>query len=76
MKLKSKDIKELVERKIAIDITYSSDEEIKNIKKKELYFNELGFSSGMYGVNGVLLQGYKTKQLYAITSRTSAIYCI
>lgn len=76
MKLSQKNIKEIVNRKLAIDITYLTDKEIQEIKVNEGWFNELGYSSGIYGCNGVLLQGNKTKQLYAIASRTSAIYSI
>lgn len=76
MKLSQKNIKEMVERKLAIDITYCTDKEIQEIKVNEGWFNELGYSAGVYGCNGLLLQGNKTKQLYAITSRTSAVYCI
>lgn len=76
MKLSQKNIKEIVNRKLAIDITYLTDKEIQEIKVNEGWFNELGYSLGIYGCNGILLQGNKTKQLYAIASRTSAMYSI
>lgn len=60
----------------AIDITYMDDKDIKAIKTKEGYFNEIAWSKGIYGVNGLLLQGENTKQLYKITSRSSSIYSI
>lgn len=61
---------------LAIDITYLKDKEIKELRQKEGYFNEIAWSRGMYGVTGLLLQGNNTKQLYKITERTSAIFAI
>lgn len=76
MEVKNKDLKELVERNLAKDISYYQDEKIRNIKNNEKGFNEIAYSSGIYGCNGVLLQGRTTLKLYVITSRTSAIYSI
>lgn len=76
MKLKLKDIKEIGKRAGAVDLTYLTDEEIRKYKKDEKWFNELGYSMGVYGCNGVLLQGKQTKTLYVITARTGALYCI
>lgn len=36
-------------------------------------YKQIGYAHGIYGCNGMLLQG-ESGQLYAITSRTSAIY--
>lgn len=36
-------------------------------------YTEMGYSSGLYGCNGMLLRG-ASGQLYAVTSRSSAIY--
>lgn len=60
----------------AIDITYMDNKEIRKIKESEGWFNEIAWSRGIYGVNGLLLQGNNTKQLYKITARTSSIYSI
>lgn len=35
---------------------------------------QVGYSSGVYGCNGMLLKGNKTGKLYAITSRTTAVF--
>ena len=40
----------------------------------EGYYTQIGYSAGVYGCNGMLLQGHKTGKLYAITARTSAIF--
>jgi len=34
---------------------------------------KVGYSSGVYGINGGLLQDSKTGQLYAITARNTAL---
>lgn len=41
---------------------------------KEGYYTQIGYAAGVYGCNGMLLQGHKTNTLYAITSRTTAIF--
>lgn len=35
--------------------------------------DKIGYSSGVYGLNGGLLQDTKTGQLYAITARNTAL---
>lgn len=60
----------------AEDITYLSADKIHEIRQNEGYFNEVAWSKGLYGCNGLLLQGNNSKLLYKITARTQAIYCI
>lgn len=60
----------------AIDITYISSEDMKKLLKKECSFNYVAYSTGLYGTTGVVIQGFKTKTLYKITSRTSTLYMI
>lgn len=36
-------------------------------------YKQVGYAAGIYGCNGMLLQG-DSGRLYAVTSRTSAIY--
>lgn len=47
-----------------------------NLEKKEEWFNEVGYSSGVYGVSGCVLQGHKTLNFYVITTRSSALFCV
>ena len=63
-----KQLKSLVSDGIAIDVTYSS-------KKSDIpeHYTQVGYASGIYGCNGMLLKG-ESGQLYAVTSRTTAIY--
>lgn len=72
MKVNLKDIKNYN----AIDITYKSFEEIKKLINKETGFREVAYSNGVYGVNGVIVQGIKSNKLYKIASRTSALFMI
>ena len=63
-----KQLKSLVSNGVAKDITYSS-------KKSDIpeNYTQIGYAAGLYGCNGMLLKG-ESGQLYAVTSRTSAIY--
>ena len=72
MKVNLKDIKSYN----AIDITYKSFKEIKKLINKETGFREVAYSSGVYGVNGAVVQGIKSNKLYKIASRTSALFMI
>ena len=73
-KYTQKQLKNLVENGIAVDITNGDNETRRAIENEEEYYNQIGYSCGMYGCNGMLLKGHKTGKLYAITARTTAIY--
>ena len=68
-KFTQKQLKNSVESGAAIDLTNSHN---KNDVKEN--YRQIGYASGVYGCNGKLLQGLETGKLYAITSRTTAIY--
>ena len=74
VKFTQRQLKELVKSGAAIDITNGDDDTRNAIESKEGYYTQIGYSAGAYGCNGMLLLGHKTKTLYAITSRTTAIY--
>ena len=57
-----------------IDITTARDNELKAIRECEGDVKTIILSVGTYGINGKILQGYNTKQLYAITKRTPAMW--
>lgn len=63
-----KQLKSLVRAGIAIDVTDASD---RNAIPEN--YKQIGFSAGVYGCNGQLFRGESGK-LYAVTSRTMAIY--
>lgn len=62
-----KQLKSLVRQGLAIDITNHYENAIPGA------YYKVGFSSGVYGCNGLLLRDY-AGQLYAITARTTAIF--
>lgn len=68
LKLKQSDIKNQVKIGAAKDISAVDPKTIKET------LSVIGVSKGVYGMNGALLQGYKTKKFYAITSRCSNLF--
>lgn len=69
-----KELRNMVALGMAEDVTRADNEDYEKIIKKESYLSQVGYSAGVYGCDGMLLQGYKTGTYYAVTSRTSAIY--
>lgn len=69
-----KQLKEMVNDGIAEDISRGTNETRKEIEAIEGWFSQVGYASGVYGCNGMLFEGHNTGKLYAITSRTQAIY--
>lgn len=67
-KMTQKELKRLVKVGAAKDITNSSSR--RDIPED---YRQVGYSSGVYGCNGMLLRG-KSWQLYAVCARTTAIY--
>lgn len=67
-KMTQKELKRLVKVGTAKDITNSSSR--RDIPEG---YSQVGYSSGIYGCNGMLLRGDSGK-LYAICARTTAIY--
>lgn len=67
-KMTQKELKRLVRVGAAKDITHSSSR--ADIPEE---YSQVGYSSGVYGCNGMLLRG-KNGQLYAVCARTTAIY--
>ena len=67
-RLTQRELKRLVRIGAAKDITNRSDRSA--IPEG---YTQIGYSSGVYGCNGMLLQG-ESGQLYAICQRTLAIF--
>lgn len=69
-KYSQRELKELVKDGYAEDIT-----NISHAKATELsgHVHQIGYSSGVYGVNGALLEDYDTGAWYAITARNSTL---
>lgn len=73
-KYTQRELKALVRTGAAVDITNHGTAEYKALMEKEKDLDKLGYSSGVYGINGGLLQGQETGALYAITARTAAAF--
>jgi hypothetical protein len=67
-KYTEKQIRDLVKQGVAIDVTNAS----KSSEIPEGY-QQIGYAESIYGCGGMLLKG-DSGQLYAVTSRTMAIY--
>lgn len=67
-KYTQKQLRSLVASGAAKDVTNAHEQSV--IPES---YKQIGYSCGVYGCNGMLLKG-KSGQLYAVTSRTSAIY--
>ena len=62
-----KQLKHLVATGAAKDVTNDHERTISG------YYRQIGYSAGVYGCNGMLLQD-SNGNLYAVTARTTAIY--
>ena len=68
-KYTQKQLRNLVATRAAIDVSRS-----KSTKDIPESYSQIGYASGIYGCSGLLFKGDKSGKLYAITSRTQAIY--
>lgn len=73
-KYTQKQLRAMVADGIAEDITRADNEKRRELEKAEGWLRQIGYASGVYGCNGMLLQGRNSGTLYAITSRTNAIF--
>ena len=71
--MKLGEIKRLVKHDIAKDVTTVLWEDINAIRKSS---DVIGYSVGVYGVNGALLRNRETGELYAITSRSGNLFVV
>lgn len=69
-----REIKALVRSGAAVDITNHDNTALHELEAREGYLDKVGYSSGVYGLNGGLLKGHNSGTLYAITARTTALY--
>jgi hypothetical protein len=63
-----RDLKILVSNGEAVNITAAKLPAIQEP------FEKVGYSSGIYGINGGLLRGQSSGTLYAITARNSTLF--
>ena len=71
-KYTQKALRELVRIGAAENITNYNFEQMRDFLQAHS-LDKVGYSSGVYGLNGGLLQDTKTGQLYAITARNTAL---
>ncbi len=71
-KFTQKELKEFVKLGMAKDITTMEDKKIRELKKEKGIY-QVGYSSGVYGCNGMLLKD-NDGETYVITSRTSNLW--
>ena len=67
-KYTQKELRAMANNGMAIDLTKSHDR--NDIGER---YEQIGYSKGIYGCNGKLLEGV-SGQLYVITTATSALY--
>ena len=67
-KYTQKELRRLVDLGVALNITKSHDR--TDLGER---YEQVGYSKGIYGCNGKLLQG-ESGQMYAIIGATSALY--
>lgn len=63
-----RELRELVRLGMAVNITEADPKSIKKPVEK------IGYSSGVYGLNGGLLQDRESGNYYAITARSSNLF--
>lgn len=63
-----REIKRFVSLGVAQDITAASRPAIHEL------FEKIGYSAGIYGINGGLLRGQSSGTIYAITARNSNLF--
>ena len=67
-----KELRELVRFGVAEDYSNKPSEYIYTLRRLE----KVGYSSGVCGINGVLVEDTETGQLYAIIGRNSNLFRI
>ena len=69
-----REIKALVKNGTAIDISNHGNNDREALEAREGWLDKVGYSIGLYGLNGGLLKGHNSGTLYAITARTTALF--
>ena len=64
-----KQLKQIASSSTAVDITNASSYDA--IPEP---YQKIGYSQGLYGLNGLLLKGTETSKLYVVAGRSTAIF--
>ena len=75
MKTTQKEIRSYMNLPGAIDCTRMSDAQYREYYFKEGAFDEIAYSLGTYGRNGLVMRGRTTGTFYVVPSRSSALFC-
>ena len=67
-------LRTLIQNNVAVDLTKATNDTRATLEAKEGRLDQIGYAAGTYGCNGMLLRGYNTGTLYAIPTRSQAIY--
>ena len=72
-KYTQRELKNLIRCGMVHDLTNATAAEVMKQWKHAL---KIGYSSGVYGINGGLIQNTETGEYYAITARNSNLFMI
>lgn len=71
-KYKLKELRDLVRLGLAEDYTHKPSEYIYTLRR----LDKIGYSSGVYGLNGGLVEDMETGTLYAIIGRCANLFIL
>ena len=60
----------------AVNISNYAFNAVQELQTSENGFEKIGYSTGLYGINGGLVKGRTSGQLYAIKNRSAALFQI
>ena len=70
-KYKLKELRGMIDCGLAKDATNYKSEQLGKLK-----IEKLGYSAGVYGINGGLFKDAESGEFYAITARTAALFMV
>lgn len=75
-KMTLREIRGYIAAGAAVDISNYAFKAVQELQASENGFDKIGYSTGLYGINGGIAQGRTSGQLYAIKSRSAALFQI
>jgi hypothetical protein len=75
MKTTQKAIRSYLTLTGSVDCTRWSIPDFNSHNASEGGFDQVAYSIGTYGRNGLVMQGRKTGKFYVVQSRSSALFC-
>ena len=73
-KMKLREIREYIASGDAVSVTLYGFDALESLRKAENGFDKVGYSTGVYGISGGIVQGRETGTLYAVVGRTTALF--